>query len=183
MPRIVAYEFMSLDGCFSGPTGSEMDFVTGGFSTEMEEDIARQYESVDAFIMGRTTFDSLAGYWPTPAASNERLVEPMNRIPKLVVSSSSDVSAWSNSEHLLDPVADLKARDGNGDLMVIGSASVVALLAQYELIDEYRFLLFPIVLGDGRPLFSRSEPISGMALTRLHAFDTGVVAADYAIAQ
>lgn len=78
MSHLIAYEFLSLDGRFEGPPDHEMDFVTAGFSDRIEEDIAKQYDQIGSFVMGRTTFDGLARYWPTDAAKDERLVDYMN---------------------------------------------------------------------------------------------------------
>ena len=83
MGQLIVYEFLSLDGRFEGPSGAEMDWVQSHFSAELENDLADQYASLGAFLMGRRTFDSLASYWPTPAASQEHLVNSMNAIPKL----------------------------------------------------------------------------------------------------
>ena len=184
MPNLIAYEFLSLDGRFEGPKNHEMDFVTKAFIPAMEEDIARQYETIEAFVMGRKTFDSLAAYWPTPAARGERLVSYMNERKKLVLSSKKDVSAWTNSEHLGDdPMAALGElrRAGTGDLMILGSASVVEALGARGMIDEYRFLLFPVVVGSGRPLFNPDSARIPLELIREHRFENGVLALDYRV--
>lgn len=184
MPNLIAYEFLSLDGRFEGPKNHEMDFVNEAFIPAMEEDIARQYETIHAFVMGRKTFDRLATYWLTPAARGERLVNYMNERKKLVLSSNRDVSAWSNSEHLGDdPFATLGElrRSGTGDMMVIGSARVVETLTARGMIDEYRFLLFPVVVGGGRPLFNPDSARIPLELIREHRFENGVLALDYRV--
>ncbi|ASR36203.1 hypothetical protein BAY61_15645 [Prauserella marina] len=182
MSRLLAYEFLSLDGHFEGPEGHEMDFVTQRFSRGIEEDLAAQYGEVGAFVMGRTTFDSLAGYWPTAAAAREYLVDYMNAIPKLVVSNKTDVSAWPNSEHLgpdwLSALAERKRKD-SADLMIIGSASVVRELTARRLIDEYRILLFPRVLSTGRPLFAAGKEGIELTLTDLRRHEHGVLELRY----
>ena len=182
MSQIIAYEFLSLDGYFEGPAGYEMDFVRNGFIPEIEEDIARQYETVEGFVMGRRTFDSLARYWPTEAAKDEHLVSFMNTRQKLVISSSQDVSAWANSECIgSDPVAALRGRQNNaaGDLMIIGSASVVQSLTAARLVDEYRLLVFPVIVGAGRRLFKPASAPLEMILVRNHRFSNGVLSLDY----
>ncbi|WP_300545406.1 dihydrofolate reductase family protein [Maricaulis sp.] len=182
MASLIVYTFLSLDGFFEGPPGHEMDFVQSGFLPTMEADIADQYRTVEAFVMGRRTFDSLAGYWPTPAAAGEPLVDDMNGRTKLVVSSNPDTSAWDNSEHLgRDPLTALKARQtaATGDLMVIGSGQVVRGLTAAGMVDAFRFLVFPVLLGRGRRLFETMDSPCGLTLERHHAFENGTLALHY----
>lgn len=170
MASLIVYEFLSLDGYFEGPEGQEMDFVQAAFLPSMEQDIADQYETVEAFVMGRRTFDSLASYWPTEAASGEHLVEYMNGRTKLVVSASPGVSNWVNSEHLGDAPFDALAerrKTARKDMMVIGSGSVVRGLLGAGLVDELRLLLFPVVLGAGRRLFAPSPRQMDLRLTQV----------------
>lgn len=178
MGQLIVYEFLSLDGRFEGPPGAEMDWVQRHFSPELESDLAGQYASLGALLMGRRTFDSLASYWPTPAASQEHLVHAMNAIPKLVASHQSDVSRWPNSHHLGDqPLTALpKELHARGDIMVIGSGALVSQLAQADLVDEYRLLLFPEILGAGRRLFDPLTRPASLATHRNESFPGGVVA-------
>ena len=174
MTKIIAYEFLSIDGKFEGPQGQEMDFVQKGFCEAIEQDIARQYASLSAFIMGRKTFDSLARYWPTDAARHETLFDHMNAMTKLVVSNRADVSNWAQSSHLsADPFAALeeRKRSSKGDMMVIGSATVVREL----------LLLFPTVLGAGTDLFPGGTAPSEFELVASRAYNTGAMALDYAV--
>ena len=184
MASLIVYEFLSLDGYFEGPEGQEMDFVQAGFLPSMERDIANQYATVEAFVMGRRTFDSLAAYWPTEAAAGEHLVDYMNGRTKLVVSSDPDVSAWVNSKHLgdapLDTLAERKTT-ARGDMMVIGSGSVVRGLLEAGLVDELRLLVFPVVLGAGRRLFDSSLSQMELRLTHSHAFENGTLGLHYEI--
>lgn len=184
MRKLVAFEFVSLDGFMAGPTGHEMDFVLAGFNNDMEKDLAEQYEAVDTFIMGRVTFQSLAGYWPTPAASGELLQEAMNTTEKLVCSSTMTEAEWSNSRILpandvASEVKKIKSEPGK-DIMIIGSASVVQSFTQERIIDEYRFFLFPIYLGAGKALFSNKAGLGPLKLLRTKNFETGVLRVDYA---
>lgn len=184
MTKIIAYEFLSIDGHFKGRDGAEMDFVHAGFSPRIEKDIGSQYESISAFIMGRRTFDSLAGYWPTDSAQHEHLQGQMNRIPKWVVSHDKDVSSWPGSEHLgKDPFATLERRrkEVDGDLMVIGSSTIVQQLMKLDMIDEFRFLVFPTILGEGTSLFDNEAQPRDLVLTHNKQFETGVIALHYTL--
>ena len=155
-----------------------MDWVQKHFSADLENDLARQYASLSAFLMGRRTFDSLASYWPTPTASDEHLVDSMNAIPKLVVSHRTDVSHWPNSHHLGDEPWDALPREleARGDIMVIGSGNLVGQLAQADLVDEYRLLIFPEILGAGRRLFDTGTRPASLETDRHELFPGGVVA-------
>ncbi|QVQ50118.1 dihydrofolate reductase family protein [Spiractinospora alimapuensis] len=178
MGRLIVYEFCSIDGRFDGPAGEEMDWVQRNFSLEIEQDLAKQYTRIGAFLMGRSTFDALASYWPTPAAAHEHLVDAMNTIPKLVVSHRPDVDAWPGSHHLgPDPLSALREElAARGDIMLIGSHDVARQLADADLVDEYRLLVIPEIVGGGRVLFPDSGPPSRWTTTRSERFDTGAVA-------
>lgn len=183
MRKLVAFEFISLDGFMAGPSGQEMDFVVSAFNKEMEMDLADQYQSVDTFVMGKATFQSLAGYWPTPAADTEYLQQVMNSMEKLVCSTTMTDAQWNNSRVLAPEAAleieELKKTSGK-DMMIIGSASVVQALSLQHLIDEYRFFLFPVVLGAGKPLFGDQPSPVPLRLLQTKHFTTGVVRVDYA---
>lgn len=183
MRKLIAFEFISLDGFMAGPPGHEMDFVLTGFDRDMEQDLAEQYKDLDAFVMGRTTFQSLETYWPTSKAEAEPLQGLMNTMEKLVCSSTITEARWSNSRILRADVATeierLKHSPGK-DIMIIGSAKVVQSLTRLGLIDEFRFFLFPVVLGSGKSLFdAQSGPVQ-MRLLQTKYFTTDVVRLDYA---
>ncbi len=182
MRKLIAFEFMSLDGYMAGPTGEEMDFVVSGFNQEMEQDLADQYQALDAFVMGKTTFNSLAGYWPTSAAETEPLQEVMNSMEKLVCSTTLTDAPWNNSRVLgadvVSEIEKLKQVPGK-DMMIIGSASVVQAFARQHVVDEFRFFLFPVILGAGKPLFGTQPSAVPLRLLKTKQFSTGVVRADY----
>jgi dihydrofolate reductase len=160
-----------------------MDGVIENFNTEMTEDIAAQYAMLDAFIMGRTTFSSLAGYWPTKTTADEPLADHMNSIEKLVCSTTIDASAGANSRVLVGDIRQtigrLKRESGK-DYMIIGSGSIVRCLTESGLIDEFRFLVFPIVLGSGKRIFDGVAERIPLRTQRTRSFNNGVMAIDYA---
>lgn len=182
MRKLIAFEFMSLDGFMAGPPGHEMDFVMAGFNREMEQDLAEQYKDLDAFVLGRTTFQSLETYWATSKSDAEPLQGVMNAMEKLVCSTTLTEALWNNSRTLQANAAaeieKLKHEPGK-DIMIIGSATVVQSLTRLGLIDEFRFFLFPVVLGSGKSLFdSQSSPVE-MKLLNTKYFTSGVVRLDY----
>lgn len=133
--------------------------------------------------MGKTTFQSLAGYWPTSAAEAEVLYQAMNSMEKLVCSTTMTEASWNNSR-ILGPdaaseIESLKQTPGK-DMMIIGSASLVQAFSQKNLVDEFRFFIFPLFLGAGKPLFSTKSSPLPLRLLQTKRFATGVVRADYA---
>lgn len=186
MRKLIAYEFLSIDGCFSGPEGHEMDFVTDTMDAANGADIARQYEEIDAFVMGRTTYESLAGYWPHQTTAEEPLADYMNSIEKLVCASTTDTSKWNNSRLLEGDIpaaiSKLKGQSGK-DMMIIGSGTVVRSLTESDLIDEFRFLVFPTVLSGGKPLFDGLSQQQSLRKKRVMPFENGAIAIDYEVAR
>jgi class 3 adenylate cyclase/dihydrofolate reductase len=179
---LIAQEFMALDGVMEAPGFEEHRDGKQGWamrrhSAETQQFIGGVYDKVDTFLLGRTTYQIWAAYWPTSFADNP-LREKMNASKKLVVSSSLTESLWENTEILgsdwADRVAALKEQDG-GDILVAGSADLVNGLIERGLIDEFQIFLFPVVLGSGKRLFHDGIDTYPMQLVRTQAFDTGVV--------
>ena len=166
MGRIVVTEFVSLDGVFEDPGGAE-GFEHGGWSFSFnrgEDGDAFKLEELrasDAQLLGRVTYEGFARAWPS-IADEQGFAAKMNEMPKYVVSSTLTDAAWTNSTVIgLADVAGLKDRYA-GDILVAGSGQLVRGLTDAGLVDEYRLMVFPVVLGSGRRLFD------GVKLTRLN---------------
>lgn len=157
--RFVVSEFISLDGIVEDPGGVE-GYKHGGWtfrwhSQEIEDEMKDQLFSADALLLGRVTYEGFAAAWPS-MTDEDGFAERMNGIPKHVVSSTLDTLEWNNS-HLLtgdviDAVTELRQRPGR-DLLVNGSATLVRDLARHDLVDLYRFVVYPVALGAGKRLF------------------------------
>jgi dihydrofolate reductase len=171
--RIVVSEFMSLDGVVQAPGGPEEDteggFSNGGWSmpffdpVSMGGAIGEVMDATEALLFGRRTWQVMAGAWPGRAG--DPFADQMNAIPKYVASRTltQDELDWNNStllpkDDLVGSVQQLRAQDG-GDIQVMGSASLVRELVGHDLVDEYRLMIEPIVLGGGKSIF----PADGMA--------------------
>ncbi len=166
MGRIVVTEFVSLDGVFEDPGGAE-GFEHGGwsFSFNRGEDgdafKLEELQAADAQLLGRVTYEGFAKAWPS-ITDEVGFAAKMNEMPKYVVSSTLAEPSWENSTVIsLADVAGLKDRY-TGDILVAGSGQLVRGLADAGLVDEYRMMVFPVVLGSGRRLFD------GVKLTRLN---------------
>jgi dihydrofolate reductase len=158
MSRIIVIEFTSLDGVVHDPDGAEGS-THGGWAFRhgpqaVAGDKFRLGEVLDAgaLLLGRRTWQRFAGIWPS---RDDDFSRKMNAIPKLVASRTlGDVEAWSNSTLLEgDLVEEAARRKADRDLVVAGSASVAHALMRADLVDEYRLLVFPIVIGAGTRLF------------------------------
>jgi dihydrofolate reductase len=176
MHRIIVIQFTTLDGFTQDPDGAEGS-LNGGWAFRLGPqavagDKFKLGELMDGgtMLLGRRTWERFTNIWP---ARNDDFSTKMNRMRKLVVSGSLErVDAWENSELLHgDPVDEVKRRKADRDLIVAGSDSLVQSLIQHDLVDEYRLLIFPIVLGEGRRLFRDGTP--PMDLRLVHVEQSG----------
>jgi dihydrofolate reductase len=154
MTNVTVVEFISLDGVIEDPDGRGGTAFGGWAFRYGAETVAgdkfRLGEALDtaSLLFGRATWEQFSRIWPE---REDPFADVMNRIPKLVASRSlTDVSAWSNSALLGRDVTEVE-----GDVIVVGSASVAHMLMEHDLVDEYRLLVFPLVIGQGRRLFER----------------------------
>ena|SRR5579883_1525527 len=161
MGRIVVTEFVSLDGVMEDPGGAE-GYKHGGWSMAFwHEEIGKvkfdELFASDAQLLGRVTYQGFAAAWP---AMQDEFADRMNSMPKYVVSKTLSDLTWNNS-HLLsgdlaDEVRTLKQQPGR-DILVAGSRSLVQGLRQHGLVDLYRLLVYPVVLGGGKRVFEDGD--------------------------
>jgi dihydrofolate reductase len=163
--RLVVSEFMTLDGVMEDPGGAE-GFDRGGWAFKFdrgpEGDKFKLDEllAADALLLGRKTYDGFAAAWPS-MTDEQGFADKMNSIPKYVVSRTLTEATWNNSTilkgNIAEGVAKLKEQPG-GDILVAGSGELVHELAHHDLVDEYRLIVYPIVLGAGHRLFRGGAP-------------------------
>jgi dihydrofolate reductase len=200
MSTVVVQAFISLDGVVQGPGGPDEDreggFELGGWSTGYDEQmdtlgeggqIIADWESrTEALLLGRKTYDIFSqawGVWDENAEGLQgELTRRYNRIPKYVASRTLTDVEWKNTQ-LLAPdvaadVAKLRAEPG-GEIRVWGSGHLIRTLAEHDQIDEYRFFVYPIVLGTGKKLFPDGFPLTRLALVESRSLASGVVVATY----
>jgi dihydrofolate reductase len=186
MPRkIIATDYISLDGVIQDPVGMERSGLgdwTGPFSRGPEGDEFKHEELMraDALIFGRLTYDGFAAVWPLVKDS---FAERMNSLPKYVASRTLTNATWNNTtiigSDLIGEVRSLKERPG-GDMLIYGSASIVHALMPQELVDEFRLMVYPTVLGRGKRLFPPGTQ-SVMTLAECRTFNDGIVLLRYAV--
>jgi dihydrofolate reductase len=179
MPRIVVSEFLTLDGVMQAPGDPNEDrsggFEHGGWQLAYFDDIFGSV-MMDAFaatgglLLGRTTYETFAAHWPKQPA-DDPLAGMMNGLQKYVVSTTlTEPLAWENSTLIKTDAAGeigrLRAASGK-EIQVIGSGELVQTLIQHDLVDAYRLMIHPVVLGRGKRLFRE-----GVSPTRLRLVDT-----------
>ena len=184
MRKIIVTEFISLDGVVEAPGGNETAHPNGGWQSKYGHPETGKYKveelaGVDALLLGKVTYETFAGYWPTQ--TGPAFADPINRLPKYVVSRSLQNAEWNNSHILRDvakDVAALKKTEG-GDILVYGSATVVKALLHHDLVDELHLLLYPVSVGGGLRLFDDSRELKKFALKQSRVFDNGVILLEY----
>jgi dihydrofolate reductase len=177
MRRIFVSNLMSLDGFFEGPK-QELDWFV--IDEEFFEYARQMLRSVDAILFGRLTYQHMAAYWPTAPA--DEIAGKMNSLPKIVCSKSLDKVEWNNStlikDNITEEIAKLKQQPGK-DIVILGSAELASFLLQAGLIDEYRVILNPILVGSGNPLFKGIKEKIKLRLTETKQFGSGVMVLYY----
>ncbi|KRE22881.1 dihydrofolate reductase family protein [Agromyces sp. Soil535] len=179
MRTLIVTEFISLDGVIDSPGGGShpragWTFKEVPFVEEAYEIKGREQVEAGAMLIGRVSYDEFAPVWPTM----EEFAE-YNAMPKYVVSTTLSDPEWNNTSVLrsIDEVARLKEGEG-GNVLVHGSAMLAQGLGEAGLVDRYHLLVFPVVLGDGKRLFSGRET-GKLQLVEHEAYSNGVVKAVY----
>ncbi len=188
MAKLVVTEFVSLDGVMDDPGGSE-GTKHGGWTFQFDRgDEGNKFKldellASDALLLGRVTYQGFAEAWPK-VTDNEGYAQKMNPMRKYVVSTTltDDEATWDNTEVIRGDVAGeiarLKAEPG-GDILVHGSCSLVHSLMEYGLVDEYRLMVFPIVLGSGKRLFAETSDTTRFVLTECGTAGDGILLLTY----
>jgi dihydrofolate reductase len=177
--RIVVTEFVSLDGVMEDPGGAE-NFKNGGWSFEIsrgeEGDKFKLDEafSSEALLLGRVTYQGFAEAWPSREGE---FADKFNSMPKYVVSSSLEKPEWNNSKVLKGDVAEEVGKlkqEQDGDIVVHGSAQLVQTLVEHDLVDEFRLMVYPVVLGSGKRLFGDTSDKKPLRLVDSKVVGDGV---------
>ena len=190
--RIVITEFISLDGVVQAPGGPEEDtdggFAHGGWSHPFFDDAVGggfddALTKADALLFGRRTWQSMAAAWPERAG--DPFADRMNAIPKHVVSATlgDDALTWNNTTRIpgdqaLARIRELHETEG-GDLVVMGSATLVRTLLREGLVDELRLMIEPVILGGGKSIFPDDGSLQTLELVSTITSGTGVHVAVY----
>lgn len=185
MRKVVVTEFITLDGVFEDPGGSEQT-GHGGWSFKFWSDESAKYKydelaAADAMLLGRVTYEGFAAAWPE-MTDEAGFADRMNGLPKYVASRTLAKLEWQNSHliegDVIEAVSALRQQDGQ-NILVHGSGDLANTLLRHDLVDELRFLVSPIVLGSGRRFFEDGSPPKVMELAEAVMFGSGVLALTY----
>ena len=186
MRRVIASEFVSLDGVIEDPSW------TFQFSSEEQERFKfDELAASEALLLGRVTYEGFAAAWPNMMeqyrgprrAELGEYADMMNGYPKFVVSTTlEEPLEWNNSSLIKDNVAEEVSRlkqQPDKDILIFGSGDLVNTLMQHDLIDEYRLMVFPVVVGSGKRLFRDGSDTKALRLVETKSFSSGVVVLSY----
>lgn len=190
MRKVVASEFVSLDGVVQAP-GDPNDttgaFKHGGWqltywNDELERFKSEELLASDALLLGRATYEGFAAAWPEASHEEGPYADRMNSLPKYVVSSGLDELAWNNSQRLdgelKEEVMRLKQLAGK-DILIFGSITLTRSLMKLGLVDELRLQVHPVVLGSGTRLFDDAGEPTRLTLAEVKPLGAGVVGLTY----
>jgi dihydrofolate reductase len=177
MRKVIVSNIASLDGFFETPD-KKLDFVV--LDQEFFDYAKAMLRAVDTLLFGRATYEHMASHWPTAPA--DEIADKMNNLPKVVFSRTLQTVEWKNSRlakgNVSEEVSRLKQLPGK-DMVVLGSATIASSLLQMGLVDEYRVLLQPVLIGSGSPLFKDITDRIQLKLISARAFGSGVVLLSY----
>ncbi len=192
MRKVIVNEWMSLDGVVQAPGAANEDttggFEHGGWHLRYFDDLSRRWVAENltgagGFLLGRRTYENFAAHWPKASEQEQALAQPLNTLPKYVASTTlAEPLVWQNSRvlqgDLATAVVALKQEKGN-DLHVIGSTELVHTLIEHDLVDEFRVMIDPLVVGGGKRIF-RSDGVSRpLRLVESQVTTTGAIIVTY----
>jgi dihydrofolate reductase len=185
--KLTVNTFLTLDGVMQGPGDPQEDpshgFERGGWLVAYADEqfgaiVDGWFTQVDAFLLGRTTHDLMQGYWPQVTDPGNPVAVALNGLPKYVPSTTVTESSWANTSiitgDLVEAVSALKAQPGR-ELQVHGSWQLARALHEAGLVDEYRLLVFPVVVGPGKRLFDHRSTPTGFDVVRTETTTSGLV--------
>ena len=177
MRKVFLFMLVSLDGFFEG---LKQDISWHNVDAEFNEFAIQQTSEVNTLLFGRKTYELMASYWPTESAKNDDpvVVGRMNSLPKIVFSKTLKKVEWDNTRlvknNVVEEIAKLKQQPEK-DIAIFGSSDLAVTLTKHGLIDEYRIMVNPVVLGDGKRLFEGLQNKLDLKLIKTKTFGNGNV--------
>lgn len=181
MPQLTCFNFISLDGYYKGV---DNDIHWHRHGEEEGKFSAENMKSGNTLLFGRVTYEMMAGYWPSPMAmENSPVVAAgMNNANKIVFSRTLSKADWENTrlikDNIVEEISKLKKLPGK-DMTILGSGSIITQFAEAGLIDEYQFMIDPVALGNGTPIFKNIHAKMDLELLSSRVFKSGTVLLTY----
>jgi class 3 adenylate cyclase/dihydrofolate reductase len=184
--KLICSEFVTLDGVMQAPGHDEHPDGKNTWALAYSAEDQERYKvdevfGADAFLFGRVTYEIWAAFWPT-APRDDGFADRINAMPKYVVSTRLREPTWQPttiiSENVVERVRQLKEEDG-AYILINGSADLVNSLIPHDVIDEYRLMVFPVLLGSGKRLFAETADVSHLELAETRTFESGVTVLTY----
>jgi len=177
MRKVIFFNLISLDGYFEGP---DRDITWHTVDEEFNEFAIQQTGEFGALLFGRVTYELMASYWPSDAAKQDDpvIAELMNSLPKIVFSNTLEKIEWENTklvrDDIVEAVSKLREQPGN-DIAIFGSSDLAVTFIDLGLIDEFRIMINPIVLGEGKPILHGIKTRLNLKLIKVRTFRSGNV--------
>jgi len=190
MAELTLTTFLTLDGVMQAPGGPDEDrsgnFPHGGWLVPHADDdmgriMVEIFSKADAFLLGRTTYDIFSAYWPRVTSAEDPIATKLNSLPKYVASRTRTMFSWNKSTLVRDVTKEVVALKDRfpREVQVHGSCGLAQTLIENDLIDEYRLLIFPVILGTGKRLFGTGAVPTSLTLVKSNTTSKGVVASVY----
>jgi dihydrofolate reductase len=177
MRKIIVLSYLTMDG-FTGSKDGSSDWIV--WDDGVNDYYKETQRTADAVLFGRATYEPFKAYWGTSKSSSEdrEMVDYINQVRKIVFSRSLKTADWNNAEVVNeispDKIKAMKQEPGK-NILVMGSGSVVSQLENAGLIDEYRFISLPVILGEGKPYFTDLDNVLQLKLIETRKFDCGSI--------
>jgi dihydrofolate reductase len=179
MRKLIMWNVITLDGYFEGKKAWDLDFHQIVWGDELEEYSVKQLQTADMLVFGRNTYVGMADYWATEEGD---VSDYMNKLQKIVCSTTLEAADLNNSVIVKDAVAEIPKlkQQGDGNMFVFGSGTLSESLMKAGLFDEYRLCVAPVFLGAGKRLFSEGLPHQKLKLLQERPLQSGGVILMYA---
>jgi dihydrofolate reductase len=181
MKKISAFSFITLNGYLHGPDG---DISWHKHGSEENQFAAASLSAGNTLLFGRKTYEMMASYWPTPMAMQDdpTVALGMNNAEKIVISGTLKTAGWKNTKilsgNVVSEIRKLKELPGN-NITLLGSGSILTLLSENELIDEFLVMIDPVAISTGTPIFNNIKHPLNLKLSDVKAFKSGAVLLTY----
>lgn len=177
------WNVISLDGYFEGQKAWDLGFHQTVFGKELQDFSIEQLKTADMLVFGSKTYQGMFDYWASNEAAGDPVAPFMNKLPKIVCSTTLETADWNNTTVVKDAVAEITKlkQQGDGNMFVFGSSNLSESLMKANLFDEYRLCVAPVFLGNGKRLFSKGLPYEKLELLKEQRLQSGGVILMYGV--